>query len=141
MAEHEIQIVNTPLQSTSANLTTQPEILEDCHPTMRLLCSGRLVLWCFSGWVFALGLSLASVLTQGLAQWDHPGGSILPWLQLLILGLWIGLLLRTKVLVCLAAGAGYCLGLFFEQHALISLFHSHGEILAPHTDAVSAMRY
>src|SRR5882724_10824980 len=107
MAEHEIQIVNTPLQSTSANLTTQPETTgrlpsNDASPL--LWTPGFMV---FFGLVFALGLSLASVLTQGWLNGIYPGGIILLGYNLLILGLWIGLLLRTKSpWFRLAAGAG-----------------------------------
>ncbi len=141
MAEHEPQSVNTPLQGTLANLTTQPE-------TARKLVSNNasLLLWTpdfivFFGLVFALGLSLASVLTQGWLNGIYPGGIILLGYNLLILGLWIVLFLRTKSpWFRLAAGAGIAWVFFTSSALLVTLFQlPHGEILAPHTDAVSAI--
>jgi hypothetical protein len=141
MAENEIQIINTPLQNNSANPTTQPE-------TARRLVSNSapLLLWTpgfivFFGLVFALGLALASVLTQAWLNGAYPGGIILLGYNLLILGLWIGLLLRTKSpWFRLAAGAGIAWIFFTSSTLLVSLLQlSHGDILAPHTDAVSAI--
>jgi hypothetical protein len=91
--------------------------------------------------VCALGLSLASILTQGWLNKAYPGEVILLGYVLAIVGLWVVLLVRTKnQWVRLAAIFGILWVIFTSGNLLLSLFHlSNGSVVAPHLVAVTSI--
>jgi hypothetical protein len=134
MSEHEIQIIDTHGSSEGEKESSPPELRQKASSLWTPAFIVFFALACI------LGLSLASVLTQGWLNGLYPGESILLGYIVIVFGLWLLLLIRSNHLYLrLAALFGliwvFCTGCML----LFSLFQLNGVVAAPHLSTASSI--
>ncbi|HEY4383320.1 MAG TPA: hypothetical protein VGN34_02435 [Ktedonobacteraceae bacterium] len=143
MAEHKIQVATTLFQNASSGATDEratklPAINRQMRKQKYIVIwtPGFMVLF---GIVCTLGLSLASVLTQGWLNGYYPGDAVLLGYALIVLGLLLTLLRRTKNLWLRFAALFGCGWIVLTSCSfLVNIFQLTNEpIVAPHINAAA----
>ncbi len=146
MGEQKIQVTNAVQQSTSSADCEDEKDIQAEEANREGKTQKDPVIWTpgfivFFALVFALGLSVASIITQGWLNGLYRGEVVLLGYNVLIAGLWIALFLRTKSFwLRLAAIFGFLWIFFTGSNLLISLFQlPYSESILPHSNAAAAM--
>ena len=144
MAEHKIQVATTLFQKTSTDSTHEKSAqlpVIDRH----IYRQKYLIIWTpgftvLFGMVCALGLGLASVLTQGWLNGFYPGGAVLLAYALVILGLWVALFLRTSNFWLRSAALFGCGWIVLTSCSFVFtlLQISNDDVVAPHINAAAS---